>query len=214
MEYDWSNPPWKRIEAKSTQEDYQSKFVRDMHNLHLDGGNRVNAYGGYNHENGISLLRDTMELGTSLIMLKPLSILLMIIMRVMEELILDIIIMSIVLMVRKSVLAPLKEMEHQIEWVTGVTLSYAIHDKELYALFLNGQQKLNKRCARGIKFIQIIPYVKRYKKSLAHAADVSPTPTVVGKLLAELDCEDNTLPRSIVESVESIDHPILSLIES
>ncbi|KAI5663816.1 hypothetical protein M9H77_23139 [Catharanthus roseus] len=56
MEYDRSNPLWKRMEAKSKQEDYQSKLARDMHNFHHGGGNGVNAYGGSNwgHGNFIS----------------------------------------------------------------------------------------------------------------------------------------------------------------
>ncbi|KAI5663997.1 hypothetical protein M9H77_23320 [Catharanthus roseus] len=40
------------MEAKSKQEDYQSKFARDMDNFHHGGGNGVNAYGGNNHRNG------------------------------------------------------------------------------------------------------------------------------------------------------------------
>ncbi|KAI5652478.1 hypothetical protein M9H77_29665 [Catharanthus roseus] len=39
------------MEAKSKQEDYQSKLVRNMHNFHHGGDNGFNAYGGNNHRN-------------------------------------------------------------------------------------------------------------------------------------------------------------------
>ncbi|KAI5672724.1 hypothetical protein M9H77_13088 [Catharanthus roseus] len=52
MEYNWSNPSWKMMEAKSKQEDYQSKLARDMHNFHHSDGNGFNAYGGKDHGNG------------------------------------------------------------------------------------------------------------------------------------------------------------------
>ncbi|KAI5667943.1 hypothetical protein M9H77_17796 [Catharanthus roseus] len=63
MEYNWSNPSWKRSEAKSKQEDYQSKLARDMHNFHHCGGNVVNAYGGSNHENGNFIPRRHVRVG-------------------------------------------------------------------------------------------------------------------------------------------------------
>ncbi|KAI5677804.1 hypothetical protein M9H77_08754 [Catharanthus roseus] len=50
--YNWSNQSWKRIEAKSKQEDHQSKCAKDMHNFHHGGGNGVNAYGAGNHGHG------------------------------------------------------------------------------------------------------------------------------------------------------------------
>ncbi|KAI5657899.1 hypothetical protein M9H77_26692 [Catharanthus roseus] len=40
------------MEAKSKQEDYQSKLARDMHKFYHSGGNGFNAYGGNNHGNG------------------------------------------------------------------------------------------------------------------------------------------------------------------
>ncbi|KAI5676313.1 hypothetical protein M9H77_07263 [Catharanthus roseus] len=40
------------MEAKSKQENYQSKIARDMHNFYHGGGNGFNAYGGNNHRNG------------------------------------------------------------------------------------------------------------------------------------------------------------------
>ncbi|KAI5649093.1 hypothetical protein M9H77_35098 [Catharanthus roseus] len=52
MEYNLSNPSWKRMEVKSKQEDHHSKFRRDMHNFHHGGGNGFNAYGENNHGNG------------------------------------------------------------------------------------------------------------------------------------------------------------------
>ncbi|KAI5672256.1 hypothetical protein M9H77_12620 [Catharanthus roseus] len=52
MEYNWSNPSWKMMEAKSKQEDYQSKFARNMHNFHYGGASGVNAYSGNNLGNG------------------------------------------------------------------------------------------------------------------------------------------------------------------
>ncbi|KAI5668326.1 hypothetical protein M9H77_18179 [Catharanthus roseus] len=52
MEFDWSNPSCKRMEAKSKQEDYQSKLAIDMHNFHHGRGNGFNAHGGNGHGNG------------------------------------------------------------------------------------------------------------------------------------------------------------------
>ncbi|KAI5672867.1 hypothetical protein M9H77_13231 [Catharanthus roseus] len=52
MEYNWSNPSWKRIEVKSKQEDYQSKLAGDKHNFNHGDCNRFNAYGVNNHGNG------------------------------------------------------------------------------------------------------------------------------------------------------------------
>ncbi|KAI5676543.1 hypothetical protein M9H77_07493 [Catharanthus roseus] len=57
MDYNWSNPSWKRMETNSKQEDYQSKLARDMHNFHHDGGNGFNVYGWNNHGNGNFTLR-------------------------------------------------------------------------------------------------------------------------------------------------------------
>ncbi|KAI5658034.1 hypothetical protein M9H77_26827 [Catharanthus roseus] len=87
MEYNWSNPSWKWMEAKSKQEDYQSKLARDMHNFHHGGGNECNAYGGNYHGNGnFTPKKDIMELVTFLLMLNLLnmitmSIVLMIVMK-------------------------------------------------------------------------------------------------------------------------------------
>ncbi|KAI5681645.1 hypothetical protein M9H77_02873 [Catharanthus roseus] len=52
MKYGWYNLSWKRMEAKSKQEDYQSKLARDMHSFHHGGSNGFNAYGQNNHGNG------------------------------------------------------------------------------------------------------------------------------------------------------------------
>ncbi|KAI5675627.1 hypothetical protein M9H77_06577 [Catharanthus roseus] len=38
-----------RIEAKSKQEDFHTKFARDKHNFYHGGGYGINAYGGNNH---------------------------------------------------------------------------------------------------------------------------------------------------------------------
>ncbi|KAI5653739.1 hypothetical protein M9H77_30926 [Catharanthus roseus] len=45
MEYYWSNQSWKRMKAKSKQEDYQSMFTRDMLNFHHGDGNGFKVYG-------------------------------------------------------------------------------------------------------------------------------------------------------------------------
>ncbi|OMO71827.1 hypothetical protein CCACVL1_18051 [Corchorus capsularis] len=47
------------------------------------------------------------------------------------------------------------------EKLNGTTLNYPTYDKELYAL---GQQKLYKRHAKWIEFIESFPYVVRYKQ--------------------------------------------------
>ncbi|KAI5667745.1 hypothetical protein M9H77_17598 [Catharanthus roseus] len=48
MEYSWSNPSWKRMEAKSKQEYYHSKLAIDIYNFHHGGSNGVRN----NHTNG------------------------------------------------------------------------------------------------------------------------------------------------------------------
>ncbi|KAI5677498.1 hypothetical protein M9H77_08448 [Catharanthus roseus] len=63
MKYNWSNPLWKRIEAKSKQEDHQSKCARDMYNSH-HGDNGVNAYGGNNHGNGVFISKIYVRVGS------------------------------------------------------------------------------------------------------------------------------------------------------
>ncbi|KAF8091984.1 hypothetical protein N665_0429s0004 [Sinapis alba] len=50
------------------------------------------------------------------------------------------------------------------EKLGGDTGNYPTYDKELYALNLKRQQKLNKRHARWIEFIETFPYVIKYKK--------------------------------------------------
>ncbi|XP_056864057.1 uncharacterized protein LOC130511197 [Raphanus sativus] len=47
------------------------------------------------------------------------------------------------------------------EKLSGATLNYPTYDQELYAL---GQQKLNKRHARWVEFIETFPYVIKYKQ--------------------------------------------------
>ncbi|RDY04133.1 Tf2-9, partial [Mucuna pruriens] len=50
------------------------------------------------------------------------------------------------------------------EKLSGVVLNYSTYDKELYALFLKSQGKLQKRHAKWLEFIEMFPYVIKYKK--------------------------------------------------
>ncbi|RDY14835.1 Tf2-8, partial [Mucuna pruriens] len=51
------------------------------------------------------------------------------------------------------------------EKLSGVVLNYSTYDNELYALFLKSQGKLQKRHAKWLEFIEMFPYVIKYKKS-------------------------------------------------
>ncbi|KAI5667855.1 hypothetical protein M9H77_17708 [Catharanthus roseus] len=62
MEYNWSNPSWKMMEAKSKQEDYQSKLARDMYNFHHGSSNGFNGYSGSNNGHGNFISKDIIEL--------------------------------------------------------------------------------------------------------------------------------------------------------
>ncbi|RDY08089.1 Retrovirus-related Pol polyprotein from transposon 17.6, partial [Mucuna pruriens] len=48
--------------------------------------------------------------------------------------------------------------------LSGVALNYSTYDKELYALFLKSQGKLQKRHVKWLEFIEMFPYVIKYKK--------------------------------------------------
>uniref|UniRef100_A0A2N9FAG5 Reverse transcriptase n=1 Tax=Fagus sylvatica TaxID=28930 RepID=A0A2N9FAG5_FAGSY len=50
------------------------------------------------------------------------------------------------------------------EKLSGAALNYPTYDKEMYALHLKGQQRLNKRHAKWVEFIETFPYVIRYKQ--------------------------------------------------
>lgn len=50
------------------------------------------------------------------------------------------------------------------EKLYGTSLNYPTYDKELYALFIRGQGKLNRRHAKWVKFIETFPYVIKYKQ--------------------------------------------------
>ncbi|RDX81576.1 Retrovirus-related Pol polyprotein from transposon 17.6, partial [Mucuna pruriens] len=50
------------------------------------------------------------------------------------------------------------------EKLSGAALNYSTYDKKLYALFLKSQGKLQKRHVKCLKFIEIFPYVNKYKK--------------------------------------------------
>ncbi|KAI5649480.1 hypothetical protein M9H77_35485 [Catharanthus roseus] len=145
------------MEVKGKQEDYQSKHARDMHNFPHGGGNGFNAYGGNNHGNKTSLLKDIIELVTSLLMLNLMDILFMMIMRVMIELILDMIIISIVLMiVMQSIIMVMMEvsggfkvLKHFLDyalaslsqWFVTLILSYYIDLVRLQVLGLKFSYK-------------------------------------------------------------------------
>ncbi|CAA7045393.1 unnamed protein product [Microthlaspi erraticum] len=98
------------------------------------------------------------------------------------------------------------------EKLGGATLNYPTYDKELYALVralqtwqhylwpkefvihtdheslkhLKGQQKLNKRHARWVEFIETFPYVIKYKKGKDNVvADALSRSLVLSLLLAD-----------------------------
>ncbi|KAH7511103.1 hypothetical protein FEM48_ZijujUnG0048700 [Ziziphus jujuba var. spinosa] len=50
------------------------------------------------------------------------------------------------------------------EKLNEAALNYPTYDKEMYALHIKGQRKLNRRHAKWIEFIETFPYVIRYKK--------------------------------------------------
>uniref|UniRef100_A0A2N9J791 Integrase catalytic domain-containing protein n=1 Tax=Fagus sylvatica TaxID=28930 RepID=A0A2N9J791_FAGSY len=50
------------------------------------------------------------------------------------------------------------------EKLNGAALNYPTYDKELYALHLKGQGKLNRRHAQWMEFIETFPYVIKYKQ--------------------------------------------------
>uniref|UniRef100_A0A2N9I2K4 Reverse transcriptase n=1 Tax=Fagus sylvatica TaxID=28930 RepID=A0A2N9I2K4_FAGSY len=50
------------------------------------------------------------------------------------------------------------------EKLNGAVLNYPTYDKELYALHLKGQGKLNRRHAQWMEFIETFPYVIKYKQ--------------------------------------------------
>jgi len=50
------------------------------------------------------------------------------------------------------------------EKLGGAQLYYSVYDKELYALYLKGQSKLNRKHTKWVKFIETISYVVKYKK--------------------------------------------------
>ncbi|KAI5658033.1 hypothetical protein M9H77_26826 [Catharanthus roseus] len=80
MEYNLSNPSWKRMEVKSKEEDHHYKFRRDMHNFHHGGGMDLMLMVETTMEMETSLLKDMLEFVASLLMLNLWSILLMMIM--------------------------------------------------------------------------------------------------------------------------------------
>ncbi|RVX14849.1 Retrovirus-related Pol polyprotein from transposon 17.6 [Vitis vinifera] len=50
------------------------------------------------------------------------------------------------------------------EKLNEATLNYPTYDKELYALHLKGQDKLNRRHVKWVEFIETFPYVIKYKQ--------------------------------------------------
>ncbi|GKV12374.1 hypothetical protein SLEP1_g23526 [Rubroshorea leprosula] len=50
------------------------------------------------------------------------------------------------------------------EKLTGAALNYPTYDKEMYALHLKGQGKLNRRHAKWVEFLEMFPYVIKYKQ--------------------------------------------------
>ncbi|RDY00591.1 Tf2-9, partial [Mucuna pruriens] len=50
------------------------------------------------------------------------------------------------------------------EKLSGAVLNYSTYDKELYALMRTLQSKLQKRHAKWLEFIEMFPYVIKYKK--------------------------------------------------
>ncbi|GKV08570.1 hypothetical protein SLEP1_g20183 [Rubroshorea leprosula] len=50
------------------------------------------------------------------------------------------------------------------EKLIGAALNYPTYDKEMYALHLKGQGKLNRRHAKWVEFLETFPYVIKYKQ--------------------------------------------------
>ncbi|KAK1595408.1 hypothetical protein QYE76_018523 [Lolium multiflorum] len=50
------------------------------------------------------------------------------------------------------------------EKLSGPSLNYSTYDKELYALHIRSQAKLNRRHAKWVEFIESFPYVIKHKK--------------------------------------------------
>ncbi|GKV00634.1 hypothetical protein SLEP1_g13299 [Rubroshorea leprosula] len=50
------------------------------------------------------------------------------------------------------------------EKLTSAVLNYATYDKEMYALHLKGQVKLNRRHVKWVEFFETFPYVIKYKQ--------------------------------------------------
>ncbi|GKV11024.1 hypothetical protein SLEP1_g22313 [Rubroshorea leprosula] len=50
------------------------------------------------------------------------------------------------------------------EKLTGAVLNYPTYDKEMYALHLKGQGKMNRRHAKWVEFLDTFPYVIKYKQ--------------------------------------------------
>uniref|UniRef100_A0A2N9H519 Integrase zinc-binding domain-containing protein n=1 Tax=Fagus sylvatica TaxID=28930 RepID=A0A2N9H519_FAGSY len=69
---------------------------------------------------------------------------------------------------RKGIGAVLMQEKRSItyfsEKLNGAALNYPTYDKELYALHLKGQGKLNRRHAQWMEFIETFPYVIKYKQ--------------------------------------------------
>ncbi|GKV13904.1 hypothetical protein SLEP1_g24863 [Rubroshorea leprosula] len=84
-------------------------------------------------------------------------------------------------------LPPIRGIEHQIDFIlgigigvvlmqdrwpiaffneklTGAALNYPTYDKEMYALHLKGQGKLNRRHAKWVEFLETFSYVIKYKQ--------------------------------------------------
>ncbi|RVW61908.1 hypothetical protein CK203_065503 [Vitis vinifera] len=64
----------------------------------------------------------------------------------------------------KSIIEEKQPIAYFSEKLNEATLNYPTYDKELYALHLKGQGKLNRRHAKWVEFIETFPYVIKYKQ--------------------------------------------------
>uniref|UniRef100_A0A2N9EG69 Reverse transcriptase domain-containing protein n=1 Tax=Fagus sylvatica TaxID=28930 RepID=A0A2N9EG69_FAGSY len=64
----------------------------------------------------------------------------------------------------KSITEEKRPIAYFSEKLNGAALNYPTYDKELYALHLKGQGKLNRRHAQWMEFIETFPYVIKYKQ--------------------------------------------------
>ncbi|RVW34633.1 Transposon Ty3-I Gag-Pol polyprotein [Vitis vinifera] len=72
----------------------------------------------------------------------------------------------------KSITEEKRPIAYLSEKLNEATLNYLTYDKELYALHLKGQGKLNRRHAKWVKFIETFPYVIKCKQGFEYVKEL------------------------------------------